>query len=56
MVPKPAVPLRRCVGQKRLSGDDVKAKLWRTRFKCAVIAVTLVLADHRAPNGYRLIG
>jgi hypothetical protein len=54
-VPKPAVPLRRCAGQKRLTGDDVKARLWRPRFKCAVIAVTLMLADHTASNGYRLI-
>jgi hypothetical protein len=45
MVPKPAVPLRRCAGQKRLTGDDVKAKLWRTQLKCAVSAVTLMLAD-----------
>jgi hypothetical protein len=44
MVPKPAVPLRRCAGQKRLTGDDVKTKLWRTQFKCAVSAVTLILA------------
>ena len=42
MVPKPAVPLRRCVGQKRLTGDDVKAALWRTRFKSAVSAVTFM--------------
>jgi hypothetical protein len=55
MVPKPAVPLRRCAGQKRLTGDDVKAKLWRTQFKCAVSAVTLMLADPRASNNYRPI-
>ena len=55
MVPKPAVPLRRCAGQKRLTGDDVKAKLWRTQFKCAVSAVTLMLAYHTASNGYRRI-
>jgi hypothetical protein len=55
MVPKPAVPLRRCAGQKRLTVDDVKAKLWRPQFKCAVIAVTLMLADHTASNGYRPI-
>jgi hypothetical protein len=45
MVPKPAVPLRRCAGQKRLTGDDVKAALWRPQFKCAVSAVTVVCAD-----------
>ena len=42
MVPKPAVPLRRCGGQKRLTAGNVKAKLWRPQFKCAVSAVTLL--------------
>ncbi len=42
MVPKPAVPLRRCAGQKRQASDDVKAELWRPRFKCTVIPVTLL--------------
>ena len=55
MVPKPAVPLRRCAGQKRPAGDDVKTTLWRTRFKCAVIAVTLLPVDHTASNNYRPI-
>jgi|HubBroStandDraft_4_1064222.scaffolds.fasta_scaffold277454_2 hypothetical protein len=55
IVPKPAVPLRRCAGQKRLTGDVVKAEIWRPQFKCAVSAVTLMLADHRASNGYRRI-
>jgi hypothetical protein len=55
MVPKPAVPLRRCAGQKRRTGDDVKAELWRPRFKSAVIAVTLLPVDHTASNNYRPI-
>ena len=42
IVPKPAVPLRRCAGQKRQTADDVKTRSWRPRFKCAVIAVTLL--------------
>jgi hypothetical protein len=54
-VPKPAVPLRRCAGQKRLTGDDVNTHLWRPQFNCAVIALTLHAADHTASNGYRLI-
>jgi hypothetical protein len=53
--PQPAVPLRRCAGQKRLPADDVNAELWRPQFRCAVSAVTLTLAYHRASNGYRRI-
>jgi len=54
-VPKPVVPLRRCAGQKRLTGDDVKAPLWRSRFKYAVIAVTFMSAYYRASKNYRPI-
>ena len=53
MVPKPAVPLRRCAGQKRLTGDDVKAELWHTQLEFAVSTLTLMLGDHTASNGYR---
>lgn len=42
IVPKPAVPLRRCAGQKRLTAVNVKAELWRPQFKCAVSAITLL--------------
>jgi hypothetical protein len=55
MVPKPAVPLRRWARQWRLTGDDVKAKLWRTQFKYAVSAVTFTSASFTASNGYRRI-
>jgi hypothetical protein len=55
MVPKPAVPLRRCAGQKRLTADDVKAEVWRPQFKRAVSAVTLPSAYSTASNGYRRI-
>jgi hypothetical protein len=53
--PQPAVPCRLCARQKRLTRVSVKAQSWRTPFKCAVSAVTLLSAYHAASNGYRLI-